>query len=72
MKYLTEVEERNEENEAKRFKAYYETLKEAGVPPKSIQVSGVCTCCHKDLLFSHRATAGKRGNLNGFIWKKCS
>ena len=50
----------------------YETLKEAGVPPKSIQVSGVCTCCHKDLLFSHRATAGKRGNLNGFIWKKCS
>lgn len=23
MKYLTEVEERNEENEAKRFKAYY-------------------------------------------------
>ena len=52
--------------------ACYETLKEAGVPPKSIQVSGVCTCCHKDLLFSHRATAGKRGNLNGFIWKKCS
>ena len=50
----------------------YETLKEAGIPPKSIQVSGVCTCCHKDLLFSHRATAGKRGNLNGFIWKKCS
>ena len=52
--------------------ACYETLKEAGIPPKSIQVSGVCTCCHKDLLFSHRATAGKRGNLNGFIWKKCS
>ena len=52
--------------------ACYETLKEAGIPPKSIQLSGVCTCCHKDLLFSHRATAGKRGNLNGFIWKKCS
>lgn len=34
MKYLTEVEERNEENEAKRFKAYYETLKEAAAKTK--------------------------------------
>lgn len=50
--------------------ACFFTLQKAGVPPESIQVSRVCTCCHNELLFSHRATNGKRGNLNGFIWKK--
>lgn len=49
--------------------ACYFTLKKAGVLPEHIQVSRICTCCHSDLLFSHRATQGKRGNLNGFIWK---
>ncbi|MCR5609314.1 MAG: polyphenol oxidase family protein, partial [Lachnospiraceae bacterium] len=28
-----------------------------------IIVSGICTSCHSDLLFSHRVTNGKRGNL---------
>lgn len=42
-------------------------LEEAGVPKEQIQVSGLCTCCHKELLFSHRATMGKRGNLAGVI-----
>ena len=42
-------------------------LMEAGVPEKQISVSCVCTCCNSDLLFSHRATGGKRGNLNGFL-----
>lgn len=50
--------------------ACYHTIKKAGVPPENIQVSRVCTCCQPDLLFSHRATQGKRGNLNGFIWLK--
>lgn len=49
--------------------ACYHTIKKAGVLPENIQVSRICTCCHQDLLFSHRATRGKRGNLNGFIWK---
>ena len=42
-------------------------LNEAGIPEQNIQVSGLCTCCHKELLFSHRATNGKRGNLAGVI-----
>lgn len=42
-------------------------LKEAGIPEKNIQVSGLCTCCNKELLFSHRATNGKRGSLAGVI-----
>lgn len=42
-------------------------LREAGIPDSQIQVSGLCTCCHPDLLFSHRASGGKRGNLAGVI-----
>lgn len=42
-------------------------LKEAGIPEEQIQISGMCTCCHSDLLFSHRATNGHRGNLSGVI-----
>lgn len=42
-------------------------LMEAGVPENQISVSCVCTCCNSKLLFSHRATGGKRGNLNGFL-----
>ncbi len=42
-------------------------LHEAGIAPSNIETSGLCTCCHQDLLFSHRATGGKRGNLAGII-----
>lgn len=42
-------------------------LQEAGIPEENIEVSGLCTCCHSDYLFSHRATRGKRGNLAGAI-----
>lgn len=42
-------------------------LEEAGIPKEQIEVSGVCTCCHFDWLFSHRATSGRRGNLAGVI-----
>ena len=42
-------------------------LEEAGVLPENITLSGVCTCCNHDLLFSHRASGGKRGNLGAFM-----
>ena len=42
-------------------------LKDAGLLPEQIHVAGLCTCCNSKLLFSHRATGGKRGNLNGFL-----
>lgn len=52
--------------------ACYHTIRKAGVPAEKIQVSRVCTCCQPRLLFSHRATQGQRGNLNGFIWRNRS
>ena len=40
----------------------------AGVPAENIAVSDLCTACNKDLLFSHRATAGKRGNIAAVVF----
>ena len=45
-------------------------LEEAGVLPAHISVTDVCTCCNPDLLFSHRASHGKRGNLGAFLMIK--
>lgn len=42
-------------------------LNEAGIPEHQIEVCEYCTCCHSDILFSHRATNGRRGNLSGVI-----
>ncbi len=42
-------------------------LMEAGVPASSITVAGICTKCNADVLFSHRATGGKRGGLSAFL-----
>ena len=46
------------------------TLLEAGVPDKNISVTDICTCCNPELLFSHRASRGRRGNFGGFIMIK--
>lgn len=38
-------------------------LLDAGVEQEHLAVTNVCTCCNSGLLFSHRATKGRRGNL---------
>lgn len=42
-------------------------LQEEGVSPENIFLPNLCTCCNPDLLFSHRASQGKRGNLAAFL-----
>lgn len=42
-------------------------LTAAGVPAENITVSDVCTNCHSDLLWSHRATKGHRGTMSAFL-----
>lgn len=49
------------------WKANEIVLLEAGVRKENIRNSAICTCCHADWLFSHRATNGKRGNLAAFL-----
>lgn len=46
-------------------------LEEAGLLEENISVAGICTCCNNGLLFSHRASEGLRGNLNGFLQMGC-
>jgi YfiH family protein len=42
-------------------------LLQAGLSASNIHISGVCTCCNHELLFSHRKTQGKRGSLAAFL-----
>ncbi len=39
------------------------TLLSAGIQPSHLAMPDLCTCCNPELLFSHRASGGKRGNL---------
>lgn len=43
------------------------TLIEAGVKVEHITVTDLCTRCHPDVFWSHRATGGRRGSLAGCI-----
>lgn len=47
--------------------ANYRVFRDAGVPDTQITVTDICTCCNPQLLFSHRASQGKRGNLGAFL-----
>ncbi len=49
------------------WKANEIVLAEAGVLKAHIAVTNLCTCCNHEMLFSHRATQGKRGNLAAFL-----
>ena len=40
---------------------------EAGVKKEHMAITNLCTCCNDTLLFSHRASCGKRGNLGAFL-----
>lgn len=49
------------------WKANEIVLMEAGVLKEHITTTNICTCCNPTLLFSHRASQGKRGNLGAFL-----
>ncbi|MBR1674932.1 MAG: peptidoglycan editing factor PgeF [Eubacterium sp.] len=45
-------------------------LMDAGLVQENIEISGLCTCCNHEVLFSHRKTNGLRGNLAALIMLK--
>ncbi len=51
-------------------KANKQVLLEAGIPKENITIASICTCCNPNLLFSHRATQGKRGAMGAFLGLK--
>lgn len=40
---------------------------EAGILPEHMAITNVCTHCNSDVLYSHRTTGDKRGNLAAFL-----
>lgn len=52
------------------WKANEIVLKEAGIKEEHLAITNICTCCNFELLFSHRASQGKRGNLAAFLMLK--
>ncbi len=49
------------------WKANEYNFLEAGIRKDLIAVTNLCTCCNPDLLFSHRVSGWKRGNLSAFL-----
>ena len=45
-------------------------FQEAGLKEEQIATTDICTCCNPEVLFSHRASKGKRGNLGAFLMLK--
>ena len=45
-------------------------LLNAGIPENNIAMPDLCTCCNSNVLFSHRASKGMRGNLAAVIMLK--
>ena len=60
-------EKENGKYQLNLWKANELILEEAGILKTHLAVTNLCTCCNHELLFSHRASNGKRGNLAAFL-----
>lgn len=49
------------------WKANEIIFKEAGILPEHIAVTNVCTHCNSKILYSHRTSGNRRGNLAAFL-----
>lgn len=58
----------NEKYQLNLWKANELVMLDAGILPEHLAVTNICTCCNPKLLFSHRASHGRRGNLGAFIY----
>lgn len=53
------------------WEANRQALVEAGVPPEHIEVANICTCCHAERFFSHRANGGVPAGRFASIIRLC-
>ena len=49
------------------WKANEAILLDAGIRKEHLEITDLCTCCNPELLFSHRASHGQRGNICAFL-----
>ncbi|MBQ3664550.1 MAG: peptidoglycan editing factor PgeF [Lachnospiraceae bacterium] len=66
-KIFQKSKEKKEKYQLDLWKANELILEEAGILPQHIENRRICTCCNKEILFSHRGLEGKRGNLAALI-----
>ncbi len=64
------IDKRNGKYQLDLWKTNEIVLLEAGILPEHLAVTNICTCCNAEVLFSHRASQGKRGNLAAFLMLK--
>ncbi len=62
------IDKKNGHYQLDLWKANKVILIEAGILEENIAVTNICTCCNDSILFSHRASHGKRGNLGAFMY----
>lgn len=60
-------EKENGKYQLNLWKANQIVLTEAGVEAQNIAVTNLCTHCNPEILFSHRSTGVKRGNLSALL-----
>lgn len=75
LEFGADTEHMLEEKDNKKYQldlweANRQVLLDAGVLKTNISMTSLCTCCNHRLLFSHRATNGRRGNLGAFLYLK--
>ncbi|MBO8168091.1 MAG: peptidoglycan editing factor PgeF [Thermoanaerobacteraceae bacterium] len=49
------------------WQANSRVLQEAGISLENIYITGLCTCCHKELFYSYRRDRGKTGRMAALI-----
>lgn len=62
-----DVLEKHDKYHVNMQKAIKMQFSECGISDKNIIDSGICTYCNSDILFSHRKTNGRRGNMAAVI-----
>lgn len=60
-------EKQNGKYQLNLWKAQEIVFYEAGIKKENSAVTNLCTCCNPQMLFSHRASYGRRGNLGAFL-----
>lgn len=66
-KIVLNKDEENKKAYLDLWQANLAVLLEAGLTEEHIILPDLCTACNRELLFSHRASHGKRGNLAAFL-----
>lgn len=65
--YQTEEQQGSEHYQLDLWQANRLNLEAAGVTTEHIEMTNLCTCCNPQMIFSHRATGGRRGVTVGVI-----